>query len=136
MKNDNPLPGDLADLQRQLCADTAEPSYAMKAKVMAGVENELARPQQNDFWQFAAAVAAMVVLLINLSVSIAPISSRVSRGDLRPTESLYGQIEDLQLGLSDREIKRQCMLLAASETIVPYGRPYGSSPETFKFLDR
>ena len=126
MLTDNPLPDDLAAIERQLQSDACEPTPALRDQVMARVQSELDTSPQPGFWRFAAAVAAVVVLLINQSVSVARVSIAPPPIDPDRVAHIYGQLTDLQLGLSPQELRRQCVLMAAGELLTPLAKPYGS----------
>lgn len=125
--NYNNLPSDLAKLERALRAGGCEPGPALRERVMASVSKELRRSKRLEFWQYTSTVAASVLLVLNLSFSAATTSSRVSRLDRNQITILREQVDQMQLGLSADEIKRQCLLIAAAGELVPYYRPYGSA---------
>ena len=98
--NYNNLPSDLARLERALHAGGCEPDPALREKVMASVSEALRRSKRLEFWQYMSALAASVLLALNLSFSAATTSSRASRLDHDQITILRGQVGQMQLGLS------------------------------------
>jgi len=123
------LPPDLAALEQALGGGPL-PSMAVRARTMATVEEELHVSRRREFWQFVSGVAASVLLLINFSVSIASVQRQVPRMEAASAKSLYEEIDKLQLALSDDEIRRQSLLLAAGKDLLPFAAPCGSMPGT------
>lgn len=123
------LPRDLKDIERSLLGGP-EPSALLRSRVLDCINEELHRSERMAFWQYAAAVAAACILVINLSLSFAPrhqVSFSAHAGD---TGSSAETIRQLQLGLPENEIQRQSVLLAAGEHLTLAARPYGSSTGT------
>lgn len=136
MMDNSDLPPDLAELERELHAGGHEPAPALRDRVMAHVRQELHRSKRLAFWQYASAVAASFLLVLNLSFSAASSSFRAPRLDHNKVTTLCKQVDQMQLGFSADEIKRQCLLMAAGGELVPYRRPYGSAPGTSVIPDR
>jgi hypothetical protein len=128
------LPKDLARIEKRLAGDTAMPSDALRDRVLGAVRLELAArleeseleagvelPAQiqtghNDFWRFAAGLAAAFLLLANAGIS----GSSFTPGDkynfldnTRIADVIY-QLERLDLGPSQDEIYRQSLMLYMS----------------------
>ena len=123
------LPPDLAALEQAL-GGGPQPSAALRSRVMAQVQEELHVSRRREFWQFVSGVAASVLLLVNFSVSIASVQGQVPRAEAADAKSLYEEIGKLQLALSDDEIRRQSLLMAAGRDLLPFGTPRGSTPGT------
>lgn len=134
--NDPELPDDLAALAQELGRGAAEPDPALGERVQARVRAELRHPEREPFWPFAAAVAAGVALLLNVGFSAANGSVRLPRQ--RPTDpaAICEQVRAMGLGISDEELRRQCLLMAAGETLVLYGQPYGPAGAAGADLER
>ena len=123
---DNDLSPELKALERSLyeCGESEnQPSAELRDRIALQVREELARSKRNDFWPFAAAVAASVMLLLNVSSSVSQGSIRKPSFDREKFASMYQQVEQMQLGLSDAEIRRQCLLWTASSELLPLPMP-------------
>lgn len=120
------LPPELARIERRL-AGGPEPSAALRARVMVQVRDELRRRegQPVGFWQYVAALAAAVLLLANLSLSVTSSSVRVDLGGPDRPGELCEEIAEMGLGLPEAEVRRQCLLLAAGADLLPLARPQG-----------
>ena len=129
------LPRDLAILERALFGGR-QPSPSLRRRVMDQVQQELCRSQRLAFWQYVSALAALVLLVWNLSVSAASLPRRAIGVDRNRLASLHEQAGQMQLDLSTDEIRRQCLLLAAGYELVPFKTPYGSGTGTAVVLNR
>ena len=128
MLDESRLPNDLADLERRLTsAATSEPPQALRAKVDRRVRAELAGSGRLEAWQFAAAVAAAILILLNFSLSAVARPRRLDGIDRAKVAWLRAELSDLDLGLSSQEIDRQSLLMAAGDELIPNARPYGST---------
>ena len=123
------LPDELEAIERAL-RDRPQPSASLRCRVIQRVGDELHRSQQLAFWQYAAAVAASVLLVMNVGLSVARVPRTVIHDAPADTAALAEQVRRMELGLSEEEIERQCLLLAAGARLLPMARPYGSSPKT------
>jgi hypothetical protein len=128
----DPLPPDLLDLERKLAnRPQPGPPVELRARVLAAVSRERptprAAPVRNGFARFAAATAAAALLAINLSASLA----NDTDWHLRPTgpdsAAVADRIRELAPDLSDREARRQALLLRASAGLTPAPRPAANS---------
>jgi hypothetical protein len=118
------LPGPSADLRERVLGDVRVPLLACPAVLhppqdTAGQASSGTRGRAR--WQFALAVAAGVMLWLNLSLA----ATRATDFGLRlhgPGESIETacrQIEQLVPELSPQEARRQAILLRAGSTLVP-----------------
>ncbi len=123
------LTRDLVMLERTLCGGCQQ-SPSLRSRVMDKVQEELYRSQRLAFWQYVSAVAALVLLALNLSISVASMPRQVAGLDRNRVSSLREQISQMQLALSEEDIQQHCLLLAAGEHLRPLAKPYGSSPGT------
>ncbi|MBI5725770.1 MAG: hypothetical protein HZA50_17555 [Planctomycetes bacterium] len=130
MPNENELTADLEKIERILLADECQPPAGLRDRVLARVEMELDRSKRRNFWAYVSTLAASVLLLLNVSFSASLAGSREIRTDRDKVAALSSQLKQLQLGLSDEEIRQQALLLSAADDLVPLGRPYGSSNKT------
>ena len=129
-----PLPADLVAIEQMLRSDSgdcrpsgkcdqSQPSADLCDRIALQVQEELVRSKRNDFWPFAAAVAASVMLLLNVSSSVSQGTIRKPSFDREKFASMYQQVEQMQLGLSDAEIRRQCLLWTAGSELLPLPMP-------------
>lgn len=121
------LPPELASIERRLTGGPA-PSAALRARVTGRVRDELRRGQGRPmgFWQYVGALAAAVLLLANLSLSVTSSSARVDLGGTDRPAELCEEIAEMGLDLPEAEVRRQCLLLAAGAELLPLARPQGS----------
>jgi len=131
------LPPDLAALERALSGGPL-PSPALRGRVTAQVEQGLRRSRQLDFWQYAAAVAAVAVVALNLSLTVSTASpQRPGLGIAREKQAaIQRQLENMELPLSPQEIRRQSVLMAAGAELILVGTPHSSIRETSAVLNR
>jgi len=131
------LPPDLSAIERALSGGPL-PSPALRGLVTAQVEQELRRSKQLDFWQYAAAVAAVTLVVMNLTLTVSTASPQRSDPgiDREKQAAIQRQLEDMQLPLSPQEIRRQSMLMAAGAELMPVGTPHSSIREMPEGLNR
>ncbi len=122
------LPHDLETIEQALTGGPA-PSPALRARVLARVDDELSRSARRPFRRYAAGVAAAVLLAMNVSLSLTTPAGPVADAPPARTAALAEQLRGMDLGLSEAEIARQCRLMAAGERLLPMGRPYGRTPD-------
>jgi hypothetical protein len=120
------LPGNLAAIERRL-RGAGEPSGALRCRVTARVREELRGAKRLAFWQYAAALAASVMLLLNFGFSTAAVPTQILDMDRSRLTLLREEIRHLNLPLSPGDVRRQCVLLAAADALVPMGTPRGSA---------
>jgi hypothetical protein len=130
---DPPLPPDLADLERRL-ADGApiEPSADFAGRVLGSVRDALRLrpampPAPAAGWRSWAAVAAALLVGINLSMSAAADTDWHLERDVEPGQvaALTEQLRELAPDLPAAEVRRQ-MLLARAGASLP--RVFNLSP--------
>jgi hypothetical protein len=120
------LPEDLAALERELAArPRPRPTGALRERVMGEVRGALARDavrtsRRLTGWEFAAALAAAVMLWMNLSM----IAASDTRLDLRAsrangTEVSVAALRELVPGLSEQEARREVTRLGLGLPLVP-----------------
>jgi anti-sigma-K factor RskA len=127
--NDDELPAELAMIE-QAMSSGPRPGSSLRKRVTDRVEMELHRSRRLAFWQYASAIAAAVLLALNFSISVAHMPRQNPDMDRNAVAALRDQMGRMQLALSDDEIERQCLLLAAGERLVPSATPYGSAGAT------
>ncbi len=127
--NDDELPPELAMIEKAMSSGP-RPSASMRKRVTDRVQMELHRSRRLAFWQYASAVAAVVLLALNFSISVAHMPRQNPDTDRNTATALREQMGRMQLALSDDEIERQYLLLAAGERLVPSATPYGSAGAT------
>jgi len=120
------LSDDLVGLARDLASrPRPAPSGNLRQRVLAAVRSELARPapaprRRLGTWEFAAAVAAAVLFLMNLSMVVAS-GARLDLGGppSNGTEAAVASLQRLLPDLPEREVRRQVVLLKAASCVVP-----------------
>lgn len=121
------LPNELAALEKAMATCPPLASELTRQRVLARVRTELSADNKRSFWQFAAAVAAGFLLMLNVGLSAAKSSLPPSLArDGQAVQELCGQLQELNLGLTKEDIRRQCVLLAAGSNLIPMGTPRGS----------
>jgi hypothetical protein len=119
--DDYQLPSDLQQLERDL-ADRWLPaaSAGLRQRVLDDLPTRLRAERSRSRWQFAAAVAATVLVWMNLSMSATQATDFGLRPN-EPTESIETtarQIEQLVPEFSPVEARRQAMLLRAGSNLI------------------
>ena len=112
------LPDELAELQGFLAGrQHVEPSANFHRKLVAAMRQELlegsAAPLVRRGWQFAAAVAAAVMLWANFSMSVANDMNWRLVGDPEPsnTNALSAELRGLFPEMSEQEINQQALIV-------------------------
>jgi hypothetical protein len=117
------LPPDLAELENRLAdRPRAEPSAHLAARVRAATRTVLRpTPPTSDGWQFWAAVAAVLLVGINLSMSVAADTDwNLTRpADPAPLAATAERLRAMAPELSDDELQRQALLLRAGAGLTP-----------------
>ena len=128
------LPEDLERLEHRLMQrPREEPSVALRDRVMVSVPTALRRQRSGGTWRMFAAVAAGVLIWLNLSFSAA----NATGGTLRPrstresVDRMARQIEQLLPELSHEEARRHAIGYRSGSELVPCpevsARPMGDS---------
>ncbi len=116
------LPDDLAGLERRLARRVRpEAGAALRERVLGSVRDELRRPvRRGGAWRYAAALAAVVLLGANLSLSAALRADwrRCGNGDDQLTATA-ARLRQLDPELSEREARREALLLQARARLAP-----------------
>ncbi|NLF30257.1 MAG: hypothetical protein GX591_05125 [Planctomycetes bacterium] len=118
------LPDDLAAIERALRCGP-EPDAALGGRVLERVGGELRRARRLAFRQYAAGVAAAVLLVMNLSLSLTAGHRPAVREGPARAACLAEQVRRMDLDLAEDEIDRQCLLMAAGGRLLPLARPCG-----------
>jgi hypothetical protein len=112
------LPEDLAELESRLAGrPRLEPGTTFRDRLLAAVRQELqdgiAVPGWAASWQFAAAVAAIVVLWANFSMSIANDTNWRLAADPESvdTKALAAELRKLFPDMSEQEANRQALVV-------------------------
>ncbi len=129
--DDNQLPAELQQLERELAGRPRPvPPAELRRRVIDGARAELRRNGSRNGWTFAAAVAAAVVVWINLSMS-ATLGTDYGPGPDTagpPVDKVAAQIRQLLPELSQRDALRQAVLLQARSDLTLYPSvPAGSA---------
>jgi hypothetical protein len=137
----DPLPPDLLALERELTArPRPEPSAELRARVLAAVSRERPAPRPEPvrigFARFAAAAAAAALLAINLSASVANDSDwRLRPADGTDLATVADRIRELAPDLSEREARRQALMVRTAAGLSPAPAPAVDHILTHKDLD-
>ena len=116
MENDRLSP-ELEALEGQVAArDCSRLPGGLRDRVMDGLQVELRRDRRRKRWTFAAQAAAAAVLWINLSLSITQSTNLgLELGTSPPSvDALAQQVQEILPDISQRETRRQALLLQAS----------------------
>jgi hypothetical protein len=112
------LPDDLAELESRLAGrPRLEPGATFRDRLLVALRQELqgnaAPPARRGGWQFAAAVAAVVVLWANFSMSIASDMNWRLAGEPESvdTNALSVEVRKLFPDMSEKEVHRQALVL-------------------------
>lgn len=148
---DEQLPSELERLEQELVARSRPmPSAALRQRVLDELRVELASPvesvdvdgrrgrhadptafgnknelrprqQKGSLWAFAAGLAAVALLWLNLSMSATQATDFHLRidGDGQSIDTVLAELQQLVPELSDRDARREAILLQTSTHIVP-----------------
>ena len=126
MMDDLPLPPELPLELQQVEQDLAarprgEPSQELKRRCLQDLQSELRRQRRECRWAFAAAIAASLLVGLNLSLSASQATDFGFRPDGREesVQEMAAEIERLLPDFAPREAMRQAMLLRAASSVVP-----------------
>ncbi|MCY3023922.1 MAG: hypothetical protein NTW87_33505 [Planctomycetota bacterium] len=121
---DDELPPDLRGLEAILASRPGpDAGGAVRARILAAVHRELAAKERRtrwSFWRFAAGLAALVLLGLNLSSSaVHDTEFSVGRtAGAQDDQAAVAQIRDLLPGCSEEEARRHVLLLRARARLV------------------
>lgn len=117
------LPSELQQLESDLSnRSLGEVSATLRRKVLDDVRSQLRIERSHARWQFAAAVAAVVLVWMNLSMSAIQATDFGFRCH-EPSESIetiVQRIQQLVPDISAGEAQRQAILLRAGSNLVCY----------------
>jgi len=119
------LPEDLQELERKLAARAmAEPSPGLRDRVIAAIRQESAHPRHAgeaiSLWRFAAAVAANLLLCLNLYMSVAKHADWDvwgERGQVDVT-SAAELLREAVPELSEQEASRMARVMASGSRLI------------------
>ncbi len=120
------LPPDLASLELALAASAPPlPDMALGHRVLNRTRTELIHSQRREFWAYAAATAACILLALNVTLAVTRGHAIEARLEQPQARELCEQVNQMHLGLSDQDIQRLCILNAAGSRLLSSGRPLG-----------
>jgi hypothetical protein len=115
------LPPDLQRLERHLASrERPQPSDRAKQRLLRGVRAEMQRSQARSRRTFAVAMAATVLVWLNLSLCATQATDcgLGLDGTHQPLEDRVEQIHRLLPDLPPREARRQAVLLGAGSGVI------------------
>lgn len=118
--DDSMLPPELEQLERDLIGRPRPVAPAdLQRRVINVVRDELGKERIRAWWGFAAAMAASILLWLNLSLSATSATDYQLRVGVeqRPVQVLAEQIRQLVPEISEREVLRHALLLQAGSTL-------------------
>ncbi len=121
MMENFPLPPELDRLERHLAArERPRPSDQAKQRLLCSLRAELRRSQARSRWAFAVAMAAIVLVWLNLSqcATQATDCGLGLDGLHAPVENGAEQIRQLLPDLTPREAMREAILLRAGTGVI------------------
>ena len=119
---DPELPSDLADLERRLAdRPRAEPSAGLGPRVLGAARLVLRPRPAAASWRSWAALAAAVLVGVNLSMSVAANADWQLTADVEPEQidATTDQLRAAAPELSERELRRQALLYRAGAGLTP-----------------
>jgi len=119
MNQNDQLPTELGELEASLASrNRATPDDGLRQDVLAGVRAELHAPlrKSNNWWSFAAAVAACLLLALNLAIGSVDISDYSSGASVNTTDvdEVTRLMRDLLPELSQEQARRHSMVLGGA----------------------
>ena len=118
MNHKDQLPAKLGELEASLASrNRAKPDDDLRRDVLGGVRGELHAPlKSNNWWSFAAGVAACLLLTLNLAIASVDVSdyprnTSVHAADVDKTTRL---VQDLLPELSREQARQHSMLLSGT----------------------
>ena len=123
------LPKDLSRLEQELAARAIpEPSPELRDRVVAAIRQEsIEMPTVGlaGTWRFAAAVAAVLLLLLNVSMSAANHADWDvwGRPQQQDTASVARKLRETVPELSEREALRLACSMQSTSPLIPAVRP-------------
>jgi hypothetical protein len=120
---DGELPPDLEELERRLTARRPTgPPAELRRRVLTAVRRASGEGE-GGFWRYVAGVAAAALLAVNLSMSVANNTDWHLRGTPGPSEAGADRAREVVPELSEREARRQAVLLRARSQLTPGAPP-------------
>jgi hypothetical protein len=132
MKDTETLDGNFAELEGLLLATRASPGDGLRGRTLATVQVELDRHRRQSWWNYAAGLAAALLIGLNLSIalphelsSLPSANGSAGQADLdAAADSIHQTMPDV----SAAEIRRELVLLQAGSHLLPWKEPQGSFP--------
>lgn len=119
MNQKDQLPAELGELEASLASRSlATPDDDLRRDVRAGVRAELHAPLQklNNWWSFAAAVAACWLLALNLALASVNVSdySPGANENTADVNEVARLVQDLLPELTDEQARQHSMVLGGA----------------------
>ena len=118
MNQKDQLPAELGEIEASLASRSrAKPDDDLRRDVLGGVRTELHAPlKSNNWWSFAASVAACLLLTLNLAIASVDVSdyprdTSVNTANVDETTRL---VRDLLPELSEEQARQHSMLLTGA----------------------
>jgi hypothetical protein len=121
MMNDFPLPPELQRIEQELAArPRGGPSLQLKERCLGGLQTELRRQRAGSRWAFAVAVAATVLVGLNLAISAGQATDfgLMRDGRQQSVQKTAEEIRRLLPEVPPQEATRQALLLHSGAGIV------------------
>ena len=119
---DPELPDDLAELERRLAGrPRVEPSAGLGSRVLDAARTTRRPRPIGDGWRAWAALAAAVLVGVNLSMSVAANADWQLTADVGPeqVDATADRLRAAAPELSERELRRQALLYRAGAGLTP-----------------
>ena len=127
--NSDEIPEDqVASLEATIrAAGPVGPGPRLRERVVASVASELRRCQRQDRWSFAAGLAAMVLIGLNLSLGARTWACGSPRIQEEPVTVSAESAKELAPELTVEEVRRELVLLKAGSRLLPWSQPRGGA---------
>ena len=118
MNQKDQLPAELRELEASLASRRgAKPDDDLRQDVLTGVHAELQAPlKSNNWWSFAAGVAACLLLTLNLALASVDVSDypRDTSANTADVDETTRLVQDLLPELSKEQAKRHSIVLVGA----------------------
>jgi len=128
MMNDAEMSSDeLAELEAEVRAARPASDPRLRGRVLAVVADELVGQHRRGWWNFAAGLAAALLIGLNLSLAVAPASVSMA-GPPEPVDldAAAHELSQAVPGLSPAEARRELFLLRSGARLPLWVQPRGS----------
>jgi hypothetical protein len=115
------LPSELRQLEQDLIARSRSRAFEdLRPRILGDLRSRLRIEHRSSRWQFALAVAVVVLVWLNLSISATQATDCGLRldGPSGPIQTVADEIHRLVPDLSPEEARRQAVLLQAGSRLV------------------